>query len=180
MKTNPGWKFFGLIGLMICAAIAVRAFEPPPPVNEKTAYTLKVHNITRIKGLPDKATEAQVVAQLTGATAYNLKLWQTGATTPISIINGATACKPDKQMHSRWGPPHVQQTVDFATTTGMQSFVSKLQGERRRAKTSRSEENPSPTATPLPSPPAPPPHVQQTAGRQTPEQNKLIADALKR
>jgi hypothetical protein len=159
MKPHFGLKLAVLIGLMLCAAIAVRVLAAN---REKPSGQFKVTISPTAQTVfddPDKFySSLQNTNSLVGASVcLHWEGQQHKDWCPKHNGKGEKQARPRQTMSP---PPHIQQTVEFTSPAGLKALADAL--------------------APTTSPPPPPPHIQQTAGVDSPQRDKVIAAALQR
>lgn len=172
MKPHFGLKFAALIGVMLCAAIAVRVLAAN---KEKTTAQFKVTisspaqtNCKDLNELKQKLQAPQALVEREVCLDWNDN-------------NGVqTWCPKRKKKGEKSAPtqtfsppPHIQQTVEFTNSAGLKALADAL-APAASPPAMRT------TSTPTMSPPPPPPHIQQTAGMDSTQRDKVIAEALQR
>jgi hypothetical protein len=159
MNTNAGLKLLVVVLAVLCAALAVRVFANRPGPGK---YQLMINSRAPLSGQPSAAT----VAQWMVTASYCAMDYTPDATRkPQSVCkNGATA------RDGRPGSPHIQQVVAFENPADLQKVANAL-----TVPASTSGGGGGPTT-----PASPPPHIQQTAGLNTPQNDRAVNIALQR
>jgi hypothetical protein len=167
MKPYFSLRFVALIGVMLCAAIAVRVFAAN---NQKTSAQFKVTIMPRAQTIFDDPDKFYSSLQKTNSLVESsVCLHWYGQQRKDWCPKHKTEREKSPPVQTMSPPPHIQQTVEFTNPAGLKALADALTNSPRPA------EN---VVSPGTSPPPPPPHIQQTAGLDSTPRDKAIADAL--
>jgi hypothetical protein len=158
MKPHFGLKFAVLIGLMLCAAMALRVLAAN---KEKKRPQFRVEiNSTAQTNCKDLDEFKQKLLNSQSLVEPSVCLHWDGQNSSDWCGKHKKGEKPARPVQTMSPPPHIQQTVEFTSPAGVKALADAL--------------------VPTTSPPPPPPHIQQTAGVDSPQRDKVIAEALQR
>jgi hypothetical protein len=170
MKSNAWLNFIAVILVALCVVIAIRALTRNRHTNSGSQFMLIIKYRARLINNPNLKNAQELVQ---GSIDCSMDFKPDEKSTPEPVCGDESKAKksPGKPKGSRGGPAHLQQRVEFRDAKSLKKLVNAL-------------ESPGEAEQPVPSSPenssSPAPHLQQTAGMETPESEKAIAAALRR